>query len=219
VPRDKKRKEILLAARRYRDDTSFVMSEQAWREMAVAMGVANQGGVATGYLAPLPEGTTPRGAPAPHVGHRGAASGEVARDTARAPAQAHQHGQTPAAATPATGHEGHARSDTTAPHLRAMMQLHERLLADSIIRRRIAVDPAALRLMRALADSLPPEHREHMRSLVREVERARPASPAARSRPAVRRRPPATTRPAVPTRRPAAKPAPKPADPHAGHRP
>src|SRR3712207_6862432 len=39
------------------------ISEQAWREMAVAMGVANQGGVAAGYLAPLPEGTTPRGAP------------------------------------------------------------------------------------------------------------------------------------------------------------
>jgi hypothetical protein len=64
VPRERKRAEILLAARRYRDDTSFVMTEQAWREMAASMGVENQGGVAAGLLTPLPKSSDP------HAGHR-----------------------------------------------------------------------------------------------------------------------------------------------------
>ena len=204
VPRERKRAEILLAARRYRDDSSFVMTVQAWRDMAVSMGVENQGGVAAGFLTSLPEGTVPRGAPAEH-----------------------QHGQTPARAP--TGHEGHARPDSTmSPHVHIMMRLQERLLADSVIRRRLAADTAALRLMRELADSLPGEHREHMLQLVREAERARPTS--ARSQPAARRAttstpsrarttPRSTPRPTTPARRPTAKPAPKPADPHAGHRP
>ena len=214
VPRERKRAEILLAARRYRDDSSFVMTGQAWREMAVSMGVENQGGVAAGFLTSVPEGTVPRGAPAEH-----------------------QHGQTPTPAPAAapSGHEGHMRSDTAmSPHLQTMMQLQERLLADSIIRRRLAADTAALGLMQELADSLPPEHREHMRQLIREAARARPALAPARSQPATRRAttrassrprtpttPRATTRPPPPARRPAPKPAPKPkpADPHAGHRP
>src|SRR3712207_5785017 len=71
VPRNRKRAEILLAGRRYRDDTSFVMTEQAWREMAVGMGVENQGGLAVGFLEPLPQGTVPRGAPMDHAAHGG----------------------------------------------------------------------------------------------------------------------------------------------------
>ena len=196
--------------------------------MAVSMGVENQGGVAAGFLTSLPEGTVPRGAPAEH-----------------------QHGQTPARQTPApanapAGHEGHrARADTAgiastamSSPVHTMMQLYERLLADSVIRRRLAADPSALRMMRELADSLPPEHREHMMQLVRETEGARPTPASIRSQPAARRtttrpstrsraratqRTTTTTRPTAPARRPSAKPAPKPAakpaDPHAGHRP
>jgi hypothetical protein len=216
IPRERKRAEILLAARRYRDDTSFVMTEQAWREMAVSMGVENQGGVAAGFLTALPEGTVPRGA-----------------------AAAHQHGQapTPAPTNAPSGHEGHVRSDSAVPpYVHTMMQLQERLLADSAIRRRLAVDSAALRMMRELADSLPPQHREHMQQLVRETERARPTPAHARPQPTARRTtsppstrsrarttPRTTARPSAPTRRPTAKPAPrpvpKPVDPHAGHRP
>ncbi len=45
VPREQKRAAILLAAARYRDDTSFVTSPEEWRSMALEMGVANMGGL------------------------------------------------------------------------------------------------------------------------------------------------------------------------------
>jgi hypothetical protein len=49
VPRAQKRKVILEAAARYRDDTSNVTTVEAWRTMASEMGVENMGG-----LPPLP---------------------------------------------------------------------------------------------------------------------------------------------------------------------
>jgi hypothetical protein len=63
VPKDRKRAEILRAAERYRDDTSFVMTREEWRAMAEAMGAHNMGGVATGIiLTELPKPTLPVGA-------------------------------------------------------------------------------------------------------------------------------------------------------------
>jgi hypothetical protein len=44
LPRSAKRAEILLAARRYRDDTTSVTSVEEWRTMAVEMGVDAMGG-------------------------------------------------------------------------------------------------------------------------------------------------------------------------------
>jgi len=66
VPRDRKRAEILLAASRYRDNTSYVITPPEWREMAQAMGVENMGGPATGFLPGFPEPTVERGALASH---------------------------------------------------------------------------------------------------------------------------------------------------------
>lgn len=45
VPRERKRQTILAAAALYRDDTSHVTSTEAWRSMAVEMGVGNMGGL------------------------------------------------------------------------------------------------------------------------------------------------------------------------------
>ena len=56
LPRSAKRAEILLAARRYRDDTTSVTSVEEWRTMAIEMGVDAMGGRA---------GQAPPGAP-PH---------------------------------------------------------------------------------------------------------------------------------------------------------
>ena len=71
VPRQRKRAEILLAARRYRDDTSFVMTRAEWLDMAKSMGVENMGGPAGGLLADLPEPTVETGAAVDHaaMGH------------------------------------------------------------------------------------------------------------------------------------------------------
>ncbi|MFP5355951.1 MAG: YybH family protein, partial [Gemmatimonadota bacterium] len=61
VPRERKRAEILLAAQRYRDDTTEVMSVEGWRRMSAMMGIQNMGGPAVGFVPDLPTPTVPRG--------------------------------------------------------------------------------------------------------------------------------------------------------------
>ena len=61
VPRERKRAEILVAAARYRDSTSFAMTRQEWSEMAQMVGVANMGGPAMGFLSEVPTPTVPHG--------------------------------------------------------------------------------------------------------------------------------------------------------------
>jgi ketosteroid isomerase-like protein len=75
VPRDRKRAEILLAANRYRDDTTEVMTVAAWRTMSAMMGIQNMGGLSTGIVGPLPTPTVARGAVMRHD-----ASGKLAAD-------------------------------------------------------------------------------------------------------------------------------------------
>jgi hypothetical protein len=48
IPRDQKRRTLLEAAARYRDDTSSTISIDEWKAMARAMGLANMGGAALG---------------------------------------------------------------------------------------------------------------------------------------------------------------------------
>ncbi|HUQ82974.1 MAG TPA: hypothetical protein VM076_17615 [Gemmatimonadaceae bacterium] len=67
IPRSRKRAVILLAARRYRDDTTSVMSVAEWRSMAVSMGVAQMGGPAVGSSI----AHSPAAAPEEHAGHTG----------------------------------------------------------------------------------------------------------------------------------------------------
>jgi hypothetical protein len=66
VPRDRKRAEIMIAARRYRDDTSYVMPVSAWRTMSIEMGIENQGGPAVGFTPAFPTPTVSRGAVMQH---------------------------------------------------------------------------------------------------------------------------------------------------------
>jgi hypothetical protein len=73
VPRANKRRLILEASRRYRDDTSYVMTRDEWRGMAVGMGVQNMGGPVGGFLAGFPQPTVERGARMDHADHSAAA--------------------------------------------------------------------------------------------------------------------------------------------------
>ena len=305
VPRARKRAEIVLAARRYRDDTSFVMAgEEAWRTMSRHMGVENMGGPSVNFLPALPTPTVSYGAVMRHddrtgemlgvsygqlLGAHGAhgAHGAGGAQPPAAPADsapaAHAaHGAAPAetaqprtpdttAAAPhgaghdarralrpgagpgqplrdsAAGHGGAMHGE--AMHGGAMMELHQRMMADSVIRRRVMADTAMRRAMHEMMQSMPShgaEHEAHMRMMEREAAAdssaaARPApkragaprraaAPAAKPRRAPAARPADEhaghdMTPAKPAARPAAKPAPakkpapKPADPHAGHTP
>ncbi|HEU4723022.1 MAG TPA: hypothetical protein VFS59_16795 [Gemmatimonadaceae bacterium] len=62
VQKNRKRAEILLAAGRYRDSTSNVMSRQEWLEMSEMMGSHNMGGPAVNFPPDFPTPTIERGA-------------------------------------------------------------------------------------------------------------------------------------------------------------
>jgi hypothetical protein len=66
VPRNRKRAEILRAAERFRDDTSYVMTVDGWLAMSGHMGVENMGGPAVGFTPALPEQTVTYGAVMTH---------------------------------------------------------------------------------------------------------------------------------------------------------
>jgi hypothetical protein len=75
VPRSRKRAEILHAAHLYRDDTSYIMSVEAWRAMSHHMGVENMGGPSTGFLPALPTPTVTYGAVMTHDDRTGEMTG------------------------------------------------------------------------------------------------------------------------------------------------
>jgi ketosteroid isomerase-like protein len=75
VPRDRKRTEILRAARLYRDDTSYVMPVAAWLAMSNHMGIENMGGPSAGFLPTLPTPTVTSGAVMTHDWETGAMKG------------------------------------------------------------------------------------------------------------------------------------------------
>jgi hypothetical protein len=75
VPRADKRKEILRAAKAYRDDSTEVMSVAAWRVMSEQMGLENMGGPSVGFLPQLPTPTVTAGAVMRHDPKTGAMIG------------------------------------------------------------------------------------------------------------------------------------------------
>jgi hypothetical protein len=183
VPRDRKRAEILLAARRYRDDTSFVITPQVWRTMAGHMGIENMGGPAVGFLPRLPTPTVTYGAVMRHDDRTGEMTGfaygsavgeahaqhggEVARaDSTRRAADPHAGHQMPsAAADTARAHEGGMpMHDSTA--MRRMHAMHMRMMADPVIRQRMMADTAMHRMMMEMMRDMPAEHREEMERMM-----------------------------------------------------
>jgi hypothetical protein len=189
VPRNRKRAEILLAAARYRDDTSFVMTRAEWLSMSSAMGVNNMGGPAMNFLLELPAPTVARGAV-----HAGDHSAHAAAPTPAAPAHvhgdsaatpppaAHAHGDTSATATPMAGMDHgamHAQAESTDEMMAVMM----RMLRDATIRQRILASPEMRRMMNELIDSMPADHQAEMRKLM--------TPPKAAPKPASAKKPPA----------------------------
>lgn len=81
VPKDRKRREILIAAARFRDSTSYPMTRKEWTDMAQMMGAANMGGPAVQFLPAFPTPTVARGASAEEVmksmQHQGAATKDM----------------------------------------------------------------------------------------------------------------------------------------------
>ena len=163
VPREKKREEILTAARRYRDDTSFVMSVDEWRGMAQMMGTNNMGGPVIGFLAGFPEPTLPRGAVMAGMEHGGmqgmqhqAGAGQDhagMRHDSTAGGQGQMQGMEHAGMAgmqPGRSAMPGMQHDSAAPDamsMQRMMAIHERMMADPVIRARVAANPELQRMM------------------------------------------------------------------------
>jgi len=152
VPRDKKRAEILLAASRYRDDTTEVITSSEWLGMAAAMGVENQGGPVVGVLTTPPKPTVELGAVMQHDSTR-----KMDEHAAhRMPAD-----------TVARLADTLARAPDDAAARERLVNALFRLLDDPEVQRRVAADSALRRSLHDLLPLIPEEHRDHYRMLVR----------------------------------------------------
>ena len=197
VPRYQKRAEILKAAARFRDDTSYVMTVAEWKEMSTMMGVQNMGGPVTGVLAAFPTPTIERGAPA-HSAMQNMQHGAMPMPKDSMPAGHVMTDSMPMQrADSAALHQGHAGMDTPMSS-DSMRVLHERMMADPVIRQRVMADTALRRMMEAMmqdSKDMSAEHAAH-------DEAAAPKKPAATAKSA-------TKKPAVTPRRTTTTPAAK----------
>jgi hypothetical protein len=136
VPRNRKRAEILRAIDLFRDNTSYVTTVDEWRQMAVGMGVHNQGGLAVGYLAELPTPTVPRGMSMAGMDHSQMDHADHAAPDAHA-------GHAAPGAQQEPGHEAHAGQQMPGmtPEMHRAMEFIARLLADPQVEARIHADP------------------------------------------------------------------------------
>jgi hypothetical protein len=146
-----KRPEIYRQADHFRDPEFMALGRQAWIEMALAHGVAAQGGAAVGFLPPVPTVDAPRHehpddeAPAPH-------------DHAPQPADTHQHPGT--IERPDEAHADHRMPMDAGMH--RLMELIVRLLSDPQVESRIHADPGLHELW---ADPEVQRHLEMMRRM------------------------------------------------------
>jgi hypothetical protein len=133
VPRARKREEIVRAAARYRDATSFVETREEWLEMAQMMGANNMGGPVTGFLAAFPSPTLPRGAVMAGM-ENGTMPGMPGMTMDSTP-----HDAMPGMpGMPAQGAAGEERR---------LREMQARMMADPVIRERVATDPVLQRMM------------------------------------------------------------------------
>ena len=167
VPAAKKREEILRAASRYRDRTSFAMTPDEWREMAKMMGVQNMGGPAVGFLPELPTATVARGstsmtnmAAMSGMSH-GAAAGK-ADAGAPMPGMDHSRMTMPPAAAAGPDNMAGMKMSGTGASMRPMMALHIRMMEDPVIRKRMMADPGMQRLMNDMMNTMTGEERAMM---------------------------------------------------------
>ncbi len=164
VPRDRKRAEIMRAARRYRDDTTEVMPVPAWRTMSEHMGVENMGGPAVGFLPTLPTPTVTAGAVMQHDRLTGAMTGFGSGGPVGGDHAGHvmPTGQVkPDTADPHAGHQmpagGAASAGLSARFTGAEVAFMQGMLghhAQAVTMSTLVADRAALPALRALAERI-----------------------------------------------------------------
>lgn len=158
IPKNRKRAVIYQQLAEFRDGSKNVMSMDEWRNMGEMMGgIGAMGGPAIGLLTPAVAG--PDVDPDMKRMDHGAMGHAMPKpdSTPAAPAEEHQH---PAAAP--------LRGEGPDGLLTALMALHQRIMADSVIRQRVMADPELRRMMQAM-----------MEAMMKAVPQAMPKQPAA----------------------------------------
>ena len=150
VPRERKRAAILEAASRYRDATSFNMSIAEWKSMGEMMGIANMGGPAVGVLTDWPTPTLPRGVSMAEA-MKGMQHGSGAMPGMPSmPGKKHGADSAATKGGMAAMHGMSHGADSSAAMMPHMMELHERMMRDPVIRERMMADTAMRRMMQAM---------------------------------------------------------------------
>lgn len=232
VPRNEKRARIMEAARRYRDNTSYVMTVAEWKDMSQMMGVENMGGSAVGFLAGFPKPTVERGAVMAGMDHSKMDMTGSGKDTGMA-GMDHSKMNMPTASAKDTAMAGmdHSKMNMGATGAASidMMEMHMQMMADPVIRGRMMADPKLRSMMTEMMQSMPAEHRAMMQEMMSESSAAATAhkhpvtkAPAKKATNTAKRKPvkkPAAAKPGAKkagVKKPAPKPPVKKVDPMAG---
>jgi hypothetical protein len=201
VPHGKKREVIYAQLDELQDTTGNVMSWDEWRKMGEIMGgVAVMGGPATALLKGVhaPVTPSPRMAGMEHGAmqhERGAMRHEPEAPGRPDSAAGHDMGAMADTVQKEKGRMAHGERDTMpamrhpgmdsmpspdSTHMRQMMDLHMRMMADSVIRRRVMADPTMHRLMMEMMAEMPAGHRDRMGAMMDHdaKKQARPQVPA-----------------------------------------
>ena len=134
VPRSAKRQEILRAMAFFRSDTAFATTYDGWIGMGATLGAQNMGGLAVGFGEALPQPTVARGMSLAGMIPRAAALKTTAADTGMA---GMDHGAM-------TQGQGTSMQDIS---METMMAVYQRMMADPVIRERVATDPVIQQLL------------------------------------------------------------------------
>jgi hypothetical protein len=133
IPRSAKRQEILRAAALFRNDTAFAVSYDAGLRIVETMGANNMGGPAVGFTAELARPTVPRGMSLAGMD-----------DTSADSSMAGMTGMPDRTGMPGMG----ATQDGMT--MQQLLAIHQRMMADPVIRERAATDPVLQQMMQGM---------------------------------------------------------------------
>jgi hypothetical protein len=200
IPPEKKREVIYAQLDELQDTSRNVMSWDEWRNMGETMGGgAVMGGPATALLAGVHAPVTPSpetagmghgamrheagamrhdamepGKPDSAAGHDMGAMADTVRKRKPDMPRGKRHQM------PAMQHPGADSAEAAAPaHMRRMMDLHMRMMADPVIRQRVMADAALRRLIHEMMAEMPAEHGEHTRGMMEGDRKGEPKDSAA----------------------------------------
>ncbi len=188
IPKGRKRAVIYEQLAGFRDGTRDVMSMDEWKNMGEMMGgIGAMGGPATGLLTPA-AASTGAGGEMKGMDHAAMGHGTAAKDSAAPkpmpPGMTHPMAPGDSAPMkPMPEASGTHPSERMAP----MMELHQRMMADSVIRTRLQADTAMQRLMHE-AMSMPNVMAKPTKPATTPT--SKPAKPPAKKKPPAKPMPP-----------------------------